>query len=211
MSGEPSSSERFRTPASRSRPRRWPGWVGLAVLIALPVLSVLTVLVWVYGGTTERGAVATVEREMGHVHGLGFNTADDAIYVATHSGVFRIVEGAPPSRVADRHQDTMGFTVAGPATFLGSGHPDFREQRPPLLGLVELYFLIGGLLKRLVYLSIGLAVVATSLTIVAVFVPVSFMPGIPGQYFRQFGLTVAIGAVLLVIGIWLLTEATGIL
>ncbi|WP_132656195.1 TIGR03745 family integrating conjugative element membrane protein [Pseudomonas aeruginosa] len=27
----------------------------------------------------------------------------------------------------------------------------------------------------------------------------------------QFGLTVAIGAVLLVIGIWLLTEATGIL
>ncbi|TNC51987.1 efflux RND transporter permease subunit [Rubellimicrobium rubrum] len=40
--------------------------------------------------------------------------------------------------------------------------------------------------------EIGLAVVATSFTIVAVFVPVSFMPGIPGQYFRQFGLTVAI-------------------
>jgi hydrophobe/amphiphile efflux-1 (HAE1) family protein len=40
--------------------------------------------------------------------------------------------------------------------------------------------------------EIGLAVIATSMTIVAVFVPVSFMPGIPGQYFRQFGLTVAI-------------------
>ena len=40
--------------------------------------------------------------------------------------------------------------------------------------------------------EIGLAVIATTLTIVAVFVPVSFMPGIPGQYFRQFGLTVAI-------------------
>jgi hydrophobe/amphiphile efflux-1 (HAE1) family protein len=40
--------------------------------------------------------------------------------------------------------------------------------------------------------EIGLAVIATSLTIVAVFVPVSFMPGIPGQYFRQFGLTVAV-------------------
>ena len=40
--------------------------------------------------------------------------------------------------------------------------------------------------------EIGLAVVATSFTIVAVFVPVSFMPGIPGQYFIQFGLTVAI-------------------
>ncbi|ULB09699.1 efflux RND transporter permease subunit [Cereibacter azotoformans] len=40
--------------------------------------------------------------------------------------------------------------------------------------------------------EIGMAVIATSLTIVAVFVPVSFMPGIPGQYFAQFGLTVAI-------------------
>ena len=40
--------------------------------------------------------------------------------------------------------------------------------------------------------EIGLAVVATTFTIVAVFVPVSFMAGIPGQYFRQFGLTVAI-------------------
>ncbi len=40
--------------------------------------------------------------------------------------------------------------------------------------------------------EIGLAVIATSATIIAVFVPVSFMPGIPGQYFRQFGITVAV-------------------
>ena len=39
--------------------------------------------------------------------------------------------------------------------------------------------------------EIGLAVVATSATIIAVFLPVSFMPGITGQYFMQFGLTVA--------------------
>ncbi|HVO45412.1 MAG TPA: efflux RND transporter permease subunit [Steroidobacteraceae bacterium] len=39
--------------------------------------------------------------------------------------------------------------------------------------------------------QIGLAVVATSSTIMAVFLPVSFMPGISGQYFIQFGLTVA--------------------
>src|SRR3712207_5850398 len=37
--------------------------------------------------------------------------------------------------------------------------------------------------------EIGLAVVATTATILAVFVPVAFMPGIPGQFFRQFGLT----------------------
>jgi multidrug efflux pump subunit AcrB len=39
--------------------------------------------------------------------------------------------------------------------------------------------------------EIGLAVVATSFTIIAVFLPVSFMGGISGQFFRQFGLTVA--------------------
>jgi hydrophobe/amphiphile efflux-1 (HAE1) family protein len=40
--------------------------------------------------------------------------------------------------------------------------------------------------------EIGLAVVATTMTIVAMFMPVSFMGGIAGQYFKQFGLTVAI-------------------
>ncbi len=42
--------------------------------------------------------------------------------------------------------------------------------------------------------EIGLAVVATTLVICAVFIPVSFMGGIIGQYFKQFGLTVAIAA-----------------
>ena len=40
--------------------------------------------------------------------------------------------------------------------------------------------------------EIGLAVIAISLTIIAIFTPVSFMGGIAGQYFKQFGLTVAV-------------------
>ncbi len=40
--------------------------------------------------------------------------------------------------------------------------------------------------------EIGLAVVATTATIVAVFIPVAFMGGIPGQYFQPFGVTVAV-------------------
>src|SRR5262249_3328462 len=40
--------------------------------------------------------------------------------------------------------------------------------------------------------AIGLAVVATTLAIVVVFLPVSFMGGIAGQFFQEFGLTVAI-------------------
>ncbi|MEL6375079.1 MAG: efflux RND transporter permease subunit [Pseudomonadota bacterium] len=39
--------------------------------------------------------------------------------------------------------------------------------------------------------EIGLAVIAITFTIIAVFAPVSFMGGIAGQYFKQFGLTVA--------------------
>src|SRR5688500_18179983 len=73
-----------------------------------------------------------------HVHGLGINPADGALFVATHTGLFRV---APDSRravrVGDRFQDTMGFSVAGPDRFLGSGHPDARDRLPPLLGLVE--------------------------------------------------------------------------
>ncbi|ROU06622.1 efflux RND transporter permease subunit [Lysobacter enzymogenes] len=42
--------------------------------------------------------------------------------------------------------------------------------------------------------EIGLAVVATTLVICAVFLPVGLMDGLPGQYFKQFGLTVAIAA-----------------
>jgi HAE1 family hydrophobic/amphiphilic exporter-1 len=40
--------------------------------------------------------------------------------------------------------------------------------------------------------AIGLAVVATTMAIVVVFTPVSFMPGIPGQFFKEFGLTVSV-------------------
>ncbi len=40
--------------------------------------------------------------------------------------------------------------------------------------------------------EIGLAVIAISATIMAVFAPVSFMGGVAGQYFKQFGLTVAV-------------------
>src|SRR3954452_19915884 len=40
--------------------------------------------------------------------------------------------------------------------------------------------------------EIGLAVIPISLTIVVVFVPASFMPSIPGQFFKQFGITVSV-------------------
>jgi len=77
-----------------------------------------------------------------HVHGLGIDPADQALFIATHTGLFRLDHEQPkPKRVAERHQDTMGFTVVGRNRFLGSGHPDPREARekglPSRLGLIE--------------------------------------------------------------------------
>jgi HAE1 family hydrophobic/amphiphilic exporter-1 len=39
--------------------------------------------------------------------------------------------------------------------------------------------------------EIGLAVAATTFSIIAVFIPVAFMPGVSGEWFRPFALTVA--------------------
>lgn len=44
--------------------------------------------------------------------------------------------------------------------------------------------------------EIGLPVVATSFCIVAVFLPVGLMPGISGQFFRNFGLTVVVSVLM---------------
>lgn len=75
----------------------------------------------------------------GHVHGLGIDPADGAPYAATHYGLFLVPPTGPPRRVGNRLQDTMGFTVAGAGTFLGSGHPDFAADPdlPALLGLIR--------------------------------------------------------------------------
>ena len=77
-----------------------------------------------------------------HVHGLGVNPADGALFIATHTGTWRVAaDGRTAERVGKSRQDTMGFTIVGPNRFLGSGHPDLEEAQernlPPLLGLIE--------------------------------------------------------------------------
>lgn len=39
--------------------------------------------------------------------------------------------------MGDAFHDFMGFTVAGPDHFIGSGHPLLTEELPPLPGLIE--------------------------------------------------------------------------
>ena len=44
--------------------------------------------------------------------------------------------------------------------------------------------------------EIGLAVLATTMSIVAVFLPVALMPGISGQFFKAFGFTVVMSVLM---------------
>jgi multidrug efflux pump subunit AcrB len=53
--------------------------------------------------------------------------------------------------------------------------------------------------------EIGLAVIATSLTLVAVFVPTAFMAGIPGRFFREFGWTAGVAVLVSLLVARLLT------
>jgi hypothetical protein len=117
----------------KRRPRLW---AVIALLAALAVAGC--------GSDQPAAPSASVADDPGliHVHGLGINPADGTLYAATHTGLFTVRDGTG-RRVADRLQDTMGFTVVGPDHFLGSGHPDFRDKqltlpnRRPLLGLIE--------------------------------------------------------------------------
>lgn len=85
--------------------------------------------------SSSRGGVPA--DEVVHLHGIGLNPRDGQLYVATHSGVLTIRSEGGIERVADRFQDTMGFTVLGPDLFLASGHPDLREDAPRSLGLIR--------------------------------------------------------------------------
>ena len=88
--------------------------------------------------TAAAGEPAISGEGVSHIHGVGVNPADGAVIVATHTGLFRAAPGDRRARrIGDRRQDTMGFTVVGPDRFLGSGHPDLRDDLPPLLGLIR--------------------------------------------------------------------------
>src|SRR3954471_10072526 len=75
---------------------------------------------------------------IGHIHGLGVDPADGALYLAGHYGLFKVTSVETAQRVAGRVQDHMGFTVIGPKTFLASGHPgEAAADTSPHLGLIR--------------------------------------------------------------------------
>lgn len=127
------------TGSRRTSARRLPVYVA-AVVIGAGVVFAATRLGNddTAGRPSTADADATVEvDEIGHVHGIGRDPADGTWYLATHSGLLHRSADGALRRVAGRYQDTMGFTIVGPGRFLGSGHPDLREDLPSSLGLIS--------------------------------------------------------------------------
>lgn len=125
------------------RRQRRPAWQRGALFAAAAVVAVAIWAALRVAGDDDPEAASGTTGDPGvaHVHGLGIDPADGSLVVATHFGSFRIPpDGATAERIGDSFQDTMGFTVAGPRHFLGSGHPDIpsmREGQPTRLGLIE--------------------------------------------------------------------------
>lgn len=117
------------------RPSRLPARCRRQVAAAL--IAVCALLLAACGSADEPTAAAS-DPGTGHLHGLGVDPADGTVYAAGHLGVFRLADSTA-TRVADHYQDTMGFTVTGPRTFLASGHPSptDRTATSPHLGLIR--------------------------------------------------------------------------
>ena len=109
-------------------------------LSALAAAAVVTTLVSACSaddaGSGSQDGTHGETAQMEHIHGIGVDPTDGAVYAGTHFGLFRIADGKA-TRVADRVQDFMGFTVAGPDRFLASGHPGEGQGGPGSVGLIE--------------------------------------------------------------------------
>ncbi len=135
------------TPLSPRRPSKGPrrlrsDRIALLVTVVIAVPVVMWATVRIAGrDDVRRPLVVADDPGVSHVHGLGINPADRSLIIATHFGSFRLPAGADKAtRIGDSFQDTMGFTVAGPDNFLGSGHPDLAAAsagQPGQLGLIE--------------------------------------------------------------------------
>lgn len=139
------AAPRTRPSHRRGPPRRQPKKTRSNRLVfLLAVAAVVAAVGWAALRLADRDGSSTAlpadDPGVAHVHGLGINPADGSLHVATHHGTFRIGKDKTAERVGASFQDTMGFTVAGPDHFLGSGHPDLqavRQGQPPRLGLIE--------------------------------------------------------------------------
>lgn len=106
-----------------------------SIVARLTVLGLTSPLIAACGANTQSPSESPPV-SFGHIHGIGENPSDKLVYVATHTGVYRLSPGRS-ERIANRFQDTMGFTIASPGEFLASGHPALDSTDPNPLGLIR--------------------------------------------------------------------------
>lgn len=122
--------------AAAERRRKLRGFVLGGLLVLVSIAAIVLVARGGYGDEGVGGAESAAGAG-GHIHGLGVNPKDGALFVATHNGLFRTApDGGEAVAVGESGKDVMGFSVAGPDRFLGSGHPGQFENLPSNLGLI---------------------------------------------------------------------------
>lgn len=130
----PTHSTRSARPGVRSRAFRRCVTLGAAAAGALVLAGCGADAAAGNGG---QGNASGEEVTLEHVHGLGIDPADDTLYAGTHHGLVRVSDDGELTRIADRVQDFMGFTVVGPGHYLAGGHPGVGQEGPSNLGLIE--------------------------------------------------------------------------
>lgn len=126
---------RGRAPSRSASPER--RRAVLAFLATVIVLVAVAVFLLTRGEDGTGQQADTAGAGMAHVHALGVDPQDGALYAGTHYGLFRVPDQGTATLIADRVQDFMGFTVVGPNQYLASGHPGEGQDGPSSLGLIE--------------------------------------------------------------------------
>ena len=112
----------------------------LGAVAAAAAAAAVAAFLFVGGGAGDESTSSSAggPQSIADVHGVGVDPGDGALYIATHTGLFRSPAGTNTAeRVDAPEQDLMGFSVAGPGRFLASGHPGPGQDLPPALGLIE--------------------------------------------------------------------------
>lgn len=84
---------------------------------------------------------------VGHVHGVDYDPATEGLFIASHTGLWRLDLGSLSPSSADESEfdpvapldmDVMGFTVTEPGRMVASGHPgpNAGGKEPANLGLL---------------------------------------------------------------------------
>jgi hypothetical protein len=134
-------ARRLERPArqqARDQAERRRRLIGVAITAAMVLAASGAIVVAISAGDDDGATTDAGAADLSHVHGLGVNPTDGSLYIATHTGLFRSPRGQTTvTRVGDSQQDVMGFSVLGPDTFLGSGHPGPLQGGPSNLGLIR--------------------------------------------------------------------------